>query len=65
MTDLNVITTKGERFTEAENFKLAKLIYKRFGNDLIEATAAWNRLLENNCSQSDFLRLVRGISIWV
>lgn len=55
---LTVKTTASETFTGQESRRLARLIYRRFGNDRAVALLAWRRLLENNCSQSAFERLL-------
>jgi len=52
-----IVTTAGEEFTIRDSHVLAKLILKRFGNDIGSATLAWRRLLQNNCSEADFKRL--------
>lgn len=57
-TALDVTSTKGERFSTDDSANLAWLVYRRFGRDLVSATAAWNRLLQNNCSVTDFDKLV-------
>ncbi len=53
-----VITTKGERFTQKDHEDLAIMIYRRFGNDIYPACAAWRRMLENDCPLKDFERLI-------
>ena len=58
MADLSVTTTAGEKFTEADSRKLATLIFKRFGREIVSATAAWNRMLQNNCNTRQFEALV-------
>lgn len=40
--------------------ELARLIYERWGNDLPAAAVAWRRLYQNNCSDSEFKKLVDG-----
>lgn len=55
---LTITTTAGEEFTHNEHVDLARLIYKRFGNSLTEATRAWSRLLKNTTEISDFLELL-------
>ena len=57
-TDRDIITTAGEIFTKKETVNLARLVFKRFGNDLDSATDAWQRLLQNNCSPVEFLELL-------
>lgn len=56
----SITTTAGEPFTEHESRALARLVYKRWGNDLAAAAVAWRRLLQNNCSDEAFRRLVEG-----
>lgn len=54
-------TTAREWFTLDESRALARLVYKRFGNDPDVATAAWRRLLESrSVTIEEFMRLVRG-----
>lgn len=53
-----VTTTSGDVFTTVETVDLARLILKRFGHDIKAATAAWCRLLENNCSEEQFVEIV-------
>lgn len=38
--------------------KLAKLVLELCNNNKAEATTAWNRLMENNCTQSQFAILL-------
>jgi hypothetical protein len=54
----DITTTKGERFTYDDSADLAWMVWRRFGRDLTAATAAWNRLLGNNCDATQFDRLV-------
>ena len=56
MTD--VVTTKGETFSHIESCRMAYLIWKRFGKNKRSAAAAWRRMLENNCSDEQFMGLV-------
>jgi hypothetical protein len=55
-------TTANERFTAAESRELARLILKRWGNDLPAAACAWRRLMQNNCSDAAFQRIVESRS---
>ena len=54
----NITTTAGKQFTYVESVDLARLIYKRFGLNADSATAAWCRLLENNTTVGEFMKLV-------
>ena len=45
-------------FSESQSIALAKLIYARFGNNIASAANGWRRLLENNCSDYAFQKLV-------
>ncbi len=56
--DLSVRTTAGETFSDAETRALAKLVYKRFGNELSVATAAWRRMLQNSTDERGFEKLI-------
>ncbi len=51
-------TTAGESFTYGETCVLASLIFKRFGNSPEAAAFAWRRLMQNDASEGDFMRLV-------
>lgn len=57
MIQQSIYTVANEPFTYEEHCQLAALIYKRFGWDDASAACAWRRLLENNCSDYDFLAL--------
>lgn len=52
-------TTKGETFSHDDSANMAWMVYRRFGRDLVVATAAWNRLLQNNCDVTQFHKLVQ------
>ena len=41
---------------------MARLVFLRFGEDIPSATKAWNRLLENNCSEKQFAELVFSLA---
>ncbi len=56
----NVRTTAGETFTSDEHKLLARLVFKRFGNDRTAATIAWRRLFQNSTSEWDFQKLIDG-----
>ncbi len=58
-----VKTTSGKYFTGEDHAKLAALIYRRFGEDLAQARAAWQRMLHNSCSVSDFRLLLENAGI--
>ncbi len=51
-------TVSGERFPKEDSALLALLIYRRFGRNAIAATAAWRRLLMNDCRIEEFQRLI-------
>lgn len=51
-------TTAGTEFSSTEAIDLARLVYKRFGNDMEAACAAWRRMLQNQCPVEDFAELV-------
>ena len=53
-----ITTTAGEVFTSLESVDMARLVYKRFGNNEVAATGAWNRMLQNDCSVSEFMEIV-------
>jgi hypothetical protein len=54
---VSITTTAGETFTAAESRELARLILKRWGNDLAAAACAWRRLMQNNCTDAGFADL--------
>ena len=56
--DCYVTTTAGEKFDYRQFSQLAHLVYKRFGNNLASATAAWRRMLENDATESDFQEML-------
>ncbi len=56
--DLAINTTSGETFSAADHRALAMLVYRRFGRDTFVATAAWQRMLGNNCTIAQFMELV-------
>jgi hypothetical protein len=54
----DIITTCGERFTEANSRELARLVFVRFGRDSAAALSAWRRLLQNSCTLDQFFDLI-------
>lgn len=54
----SINTSDGDVFSEEDTRDLAKLVYKRFGKNLGDATNAWKRMLGNNCSERDFGKMV-------
>jgi hypothetical protein len=57
LDNLTVRTTARESFTGQEHREMALLVYKRFGRNLESATAAWQRMLQNSCTEQDFAEL--------
>jgi hypothetical protein len=57
--DIDITTTKGERFSYEDSCDMAWLVYRRFGRDLVSAADAWRRLLGNNCDNTQFHQLVQ------
>lgn len=55
----NVQTTAGETFSADEHKKLARLVFKRWGNDLAAATVAWRRLFQNCTNEAQFEALIK------
>lgn len=45
-------------FTYEDHVAMARLVLRRFGNDLPAAAAAWRRLLQNAASDREFAALV-------
>jgi hypothetical protein len=58
MDNNNIITTDGTVFTLLEHVDLARLVFKRFGHDLAEATDAWRRLMSNDTEEADLFELI-------
>jgi len=54
----SLTTTSGRLFTSLESVDLARLVFKRFGDNPEEAAAAWRRLLQNSATVEDFMSLV-------
>lgn len=52
-----ITTTAKEPFTLFQSAELAHLIWLRFGRDDRAATEAWLRLLENDTTIGEFVRL--------
>ena len=50
--NLDIITTAGEQFTEADHKALVLLIHKRFGCSDTATYAAWRRLLQNDAEDA-------------
>lgn len=48
----------GSVYTARQQRALAHAVYERFARDLPSATAAWRRMLQNNCSESAFRALL-------
>ena len=53
-----ITTTDGKHFHMADHADMARLVYRRFGHDLVASTAAWRRLLQNSATEQDFLNLL-------
>jgi len=58
--DRTITTTAGEPFTHEESCELARIIYKRWGRDPKAAAVAWRRLLQNSCTDIQFMALVES-----
>lgn len=56
--DHRIRTTNNESFELAESELMAALVYKRFGRSIAPAAEAWRRLLQNNCTDDQFMQLV-------
>lgn len=54
----SITTTARQEFTDNDHRQLALLVCRRFGWDLEGATAAWRRMLQNSCTEEQFLELV-------
>lgn len=65
MSDDSIKTTCGQEFTHADHCKMARLIYRRFGFDLFAAAAAWRRMLQNSCSDTQFHEMAQKGAIYL
>ncbi len=57
---MHVTTTNGQRFEDYEHRALARLVFKRFGNDKESFCAAWRRMLQNDAPDEDILKLLQN-----
>jgi hypothetical protein len=55
---MDITTTADEVFSHSDSARMAALIYRRFGRDMLSARDAWQRLLENNTDLAQFKKLV-------
>jgi len=55
----SITTTSGKKFDGTDHRALARLMFKRFGEDKEAFCAAWRRMLQNNAPDSDILYLLR------
>ena len=55
---MDVTTTNGETFTYDDHCRMAVLIHIRFGRSTTSAAAAWRRMMQNSCTDSDFEAMV-------
>lgn len=51
-------TISGEPFTYGDTCFMAHLVFKRFGRNYDQATAAWCRMLQNDTSVDVFRKLI-------
>lgn len=58
VSDNDIKTVAGDTFTNDESCRMAYLISKRFGHDVVLASLKWREMLQNNCGLVDFSRLV-------
>jgi len=54
----DITTTEGKVFTHEQSADLALMIYYRFGREIEPASAAWRRMLGNNCETADYMDLL-------
>jgi hypothetical protein len=59
-TARDITTADGETFTDSEHVELARLIFKRWGCDMAAAAVAWRRLMQNNCTDTQFASVVQA-----
>jgi len=55
----DLVLPDGKIFSEQDAALLALLVYRRFGCQMLPATHAWQRLMQNTTSIHDFRLLVR------
>jgi hypothetical protein len=55
----DITLASGDTFTALDSALLALLIYRRCDRNMLTATRAWQRLMQNDASIHDFRRLVR------
>lgn len=55
---MSTITTAGETFTDDSYFRMAWLVYVRFGRSIKSGADAWRRMLQNCCTNDDFEEMV-------
>lgn len=60
---LAVTTTARETFSDEDHRTLARLIYRRFGNNIGVAASAWRRMLQNSCTDEQFAELVGIVGV--
>jgi hypothetical protein len=56
--NMDITTACGEKFDYEDSCDMAFMIYRRFAREMEDAHIAWKRLLQNNCSLSQFEKLV-------
>jgi hypothetical protein len=54
-----ITTTSGKRFDSEDHRALARLMFKRFGEDKEAFCAAWRRMLQNNAEDREILHLLK------
>lgn len=54
----DITTTSGKPFPHEDSAKMARMVFRRFGEDLEAATAAWNRMLGTALAPEGFKELM-------
>ena len=56
-----IYPTKNTTFTPEDHAALLRLMHKRFGGRWESTHLAWKRMLENDCTYHDFMRMVKDL----
>lgn len=56
--DRDITTTNGETFTYDDHCRMAVMVHIRFGRSIAAAAAAWRRMMQSSCPDSDFEAMV-------
>ena len=59
--DNGITTVNGGSFSYERHCHLAREIWVRWGCDTAAAAAAWRRLFQNSCPDSEFIKMVKEV----